>query len=287
MPSEREISQAVFDGISTGAYYAVTALAFSVLWATVRTVNLALIQVVAIGAITTALLAPQGAVVALLGACVAGLVAGVATHYTAVATTVRHGFIAPVIATLGVGLVLEGLMSVTVGDNTRAVDVNLPDSSVTLLGAQMTWPHIIVLGVITAVLVGYGIIARLTPLGLAFRATAWNRELADAYGVNVRRVQFVSASGAALVAGLTGWCIAVVGGNASPVTGAEVGLYGILAMLIGGAGNPVGAVLGGLTVGLINSFGATIVSSSVQSQLSLGLIFCILILRPTGLLKGV
>jgi branched-chain amino acid transport system permease protein len=285
VPGSREIAQAIFDGLSAGASYALLALAFSILWATVRTVNLALIQVVAIGAMAAYAAAPMRAVPALGAAALMGLVAGLLTHYIAIATTLRKGLLVPIIASLGVGLVLQSSMSLTIGDEVRRMPRLLPDGSLQLFGAFLGWGQLIVLAITAGALIVCAAVARLTSIGLSFRATAWRPQLASAYGVDTRRVRLISAAAAAAASGLAGGCIAILSGSASPVTGADAGLSGLVAMLIGGAGNPLGAVVGGLTVGLLDSLGGTIFSTSLQSVLSLGLLFIIMISRPSGLMK--
>lgn len=285
MPSFSEITQALVDGLAVGSSYAILALAFTVLWATVRTVNLALLQVVAVGGLVAFALADAGVVVAFLGAMVVGLIFGLVTHVVAVQSTIKKGLLYPIIASLGVGLLIQGGMSLAAGDDVRVMPDLLPTGVIEVEGIFIGWTPLIVF-LVTAAFVGViAALARFTRLGLGFRASAWQPELAQAYGINVRGVRLFSAGAAGVAAGLAGACAGILAGSVSPYAGAATGLNGLVAMLIGGAGNPIGAVLGGLLVGVLQAFGGLFVSSSMQGVISLALLFLVMILRPSGLMK--
>jgi branched-subunit amino acid ABC-type transport system permease component len=285
MPSFTELAQALVDGLAVGSSYAILALAFTILWATVRTVNLALLQIVAVGGLVAYEFAGSGVVVAFTAAIVASLVLALASHLIAVQSTISKGLLYPIIASLGVGLLLQAAMTLTAGDDVRVMPDLLPTGVLEVGGVFIGWTPLIVFAITGGFLVAAGLIARFTTLGLSFRAAAWQPQLAMAYGVNVRWVRLISAGAAGVAAGLAGACAGILAGSVSPFTGAATGLNGLVGMLIGGAGNPVGAVLGGLLVGVLQALGAVFVSSSMQGVISLSLLFLIMILRPSGLMK--
>src|SRR5258708_1691214 len=123
MSGAAQLVQAVIDGVTIGASYAIIALAFSVIWATTRTVNLALIQIVAVGGLFAYLGAKAGgfALALLLGLAAAGLI-GTVSHYVAIVPTLRKGQIYPIIASLGFGILVQSVLSLTFGNN----DTSLP-----------------------------------------------------------------------------------------------------------------------------------------------------------------
>ncbi len=285
MPSFSEVLQALVDGLAQGSSYAILALAFTVLWATVRTVNMALLQVVAVGGLVAFALADAGVVVAFLAAMVVGLGFGLVTHVVAVQSTIKKGLLYPIIASFGVGLLIQGGMSLTAGDDVKVMPDLLPEGVIEVSGIFIGWTPLIVFLITTGFVLLIAAIARFTKLGLGFRASAWQPELAQAYGINVRGVRLFSAGAAGVAAGLAGACAGILAGSVSPYAGALTGLNGLVAMLIGGAGNPVGAVLGGLLVGVLQAFGGLFVSSSMQGVISLALLFLVMILRPSGLMK--
>lgn len=285
MPSVRELVQAVVDGLAVGTSYAILALAFTILWATVRTINLALLQVVAIGGLTAYAFAGAGAPIAFLAAAGASLVVGLITYYVAVETTIRKGLLYPIIASLGAGLLLQGGMSLIAGDDLRVMPALLPTGVAEVGGIFIGSTALTVAAITGGFVLTVAMLARFTSLGLAFRASAWEPELAVAYGVNVRRVRLLSAGAASVAAGLAGACAAVLAGSVSPYLGAAAGLNGLVAMLIGGAGNAVGAIIGGLLVGLLAALAAVFISSSMQGVVSLGMLFLIMVVKPAGLMR--
>jgi branched-subunit amino acid ABC-type transport system permease component len=129
------------------------------------------------------------------------------------------------------------------------------------------------------------LVMRYTRLGLAFRASSWSPEIAAAYGVNVGLVRFCSAAAAAALAGLAGVFAAVLAGSVSPFLGSAAGLKGIVAMLIGGAGNLPGAVIGGLSIGVIEALSGQVVSGSTSQVVSYAVLFLVMVARPSGLMK--
>lgn len=278
-------AQALADGMAIGASYALLALAFTLLWATVRTVNLALLQTLAISALVCFAMARFGAPVAFAAAAVTGLGVGIATHLVAVQSTISKGQLYPIIASLGVGLLLQGGMSLTVGDNLRTMPTLLPSGLLRLQGVFISWASLIILLVTVICLFGIAALSRVTTLGLAFRASAWQPALAATYGVDVRRIRLISAGAAGALTGLSGAFTAVLGGSVSPTLGASAGLNGLVGMLIGGAGNPAGAVVGGLTVGGLQSLAGEFAPTSIKGIVSLALLFLILIVRPSGLMR--
>jgi branched-chain amino acid transport system permease protein len=126
MPSITQLLQSLSDGLATGASYAVLALAFTVLWATVRTVNMAILQLVTVGGVVAYYAAGAGAVVAFLAGIGAATGLGLITHYSAVRPTLKNGQIYPIIATLGVGLLITGGISLIFGEDLQTVPPLLP-----------------------------------------------------------------------------------------------------------------------------------------------------------------
>ena len=120
-------------------------------------------------------------------------------------------------------------------------------------------------------------------LGRAFRACAMNPYAARLSGIDVRAMRSL----AFVLAGLIG---AVVGLVVTPLTlmqydtGIAIGIKGFIACVIGGLGNPLGAVLGGLLLGVSESFATWGVGSGYKSAISLAVLIVFLLVRPSGLL---
>ena len=88
-----------------------------------------------------------------------------------------------------------------------------------------------------------------------------------------------------LLIGLAGVFIALTAGSVGPLLGATAGLKGMVAMLIGGAGNLPGAVVGGLAVGLVESVSLQYTTSALSGAIAFAVLFALMVLKPSGLMK--
>lgn len=277
--------QVIVDGITLGASYAILALAFSMLWATVRTVNVALLQTMMVAGIFSYLGAYYGLVPAFFIGLIAGVSAGIGSHYVAVASTINRGLIFPIVASLGLGVAMKAIASIIFSDDIRPVPDLLPQGGIILSGVYIGWDSLITVCVIAALITPLMLVMRYSRLGLAFRATSWAPDLANSYGVNVRAIRLLSAAAAAVSASLAGIFAVLNDGSVSPALGAHAGLTGLVAMLIGGAGNLPGAVVGGLSIGIIEAASGVFISSAAAQAVSYGVLFFIMVFKPSGLMK--
>ena len=124
---------------------------------------------------------------------------------------------------------------------------------------------------------------RRTWLGRAMRASSENPRAALLMGISPKNMSTVAFAMAGAMGGLAGALIAPIA-SANYDSGLFFGLKGFSAAVLGGLGSPVGAVLGGLLLGLIESFTAGYLSSSYKDALALTLLILMLLLRPSGLL---
>jgi branched-chain amino acid transport system permease protein len=122
-----------------------------------------------------------------------------------------------------------------------------------------------------------------TRLGKAMRATACNPRAASLMGVNVNSMVLLSFA-------LSGALGAIAGIIIVPITtlsfdiGVMLGLKGFAAAVLGGYGNSLGAVLGGLLLGVLESVGAGVISSTYKDVIAFGILLLVLFIKPSGLL---
>lgn len=285
MPSFTRVIQAIVDGLMAGSLYALVAVAFSILWASVRTVNLGLLQVSAMGGIIAYSLSANGAVVAILGGVTAAGVVGLLIHFVAIKPFLKKWALLPIVASLGAGLLVRGAVILLFGEQSKRMPQLVPTGTWEMSGVFIRRTGVVVLVVALAfVLVGLYLTAR-TRIGLAFRASSWNADIAGAYGVDTERVRVGSAFAAAVAVGLAGVLAGVLAGSVHPYMGEDNGLKGLVAMLLGGAGNLPGALLAGLLVGMLESGAGMFISGALKNVVSYGLLFLVMVVKPSGLLK--
>lgn len=277
--------QAAVDGTMTGSLYALVALAFSLVWATMRTVNLAFLQLIAFAAVIGWASADFGAAPAILFAVLATAGLTLVTHFVAIQPLLERQRMAPIVASIGAGLLLQGVLSDIAGSQLRIMPALFPGGVFDIDGIFVRKTGIAVVAVVLGFVLLTIVVFRYTLVGLAFRATSWAPELGSAYGVNTTAVQVGSVLASGIAIGLAGVLTAVLAGSASPFMGTDAGLKGVIAMLVGGAGNVYGAVAGGLLIGILESVAELYVSSAMKTAISFGLLLLVMILRPGGLLK--
>lgn len=285
MPSLTRVLQALVDGLMIGSLYALVAVSFSILWASVRTVNLGLLQVSAMGGVVAYSLSANGTVIALLGGVLAAGAAGLIVHLVAIRPFLKKWALLPIVASLGAGLLVRGAVIFFFGEEPKRMPQLLPTGVWEISGVFIRRTGTIVLVVaLFFVLLALYLTAK-SKVGLAFRASSWNSDIARAYGVNIERVRLGSAFAAAIAVGLVGVLTGVLAGSVHPYLGEANGLKGLVAMLLGGAGNLPGALLAGLLVGMLESGAGMFVSSAMKNVVSFGLLFVVMIVKPSGLLR--
>ena len=277
--------QFLFSGITSGAVYAFVALAFSVTFNSSGIVNFAQGQFVMIGGmVASGLHTAYGISVfpamllGVAGASVAGLIMGV-------------GFILPMLAlgeftlilvTLGLGNVIEGIALAVWGTDPRALPSLVDVETVRVGGAYLTIDSILIVGMILVTLVAFSLFIRYTRWGRAMRATSIDTTVASSLGVNVPMTIVFAFVLSAFFGGLAGVLLTPLI-STSAQTGLLMTLKGFTGAVRGGISSPVGSVIGGFTLGLIEAFATGFISSTYQNAIGLGLMILLLMVRPQGL----
>lgn len=276
-------AQTLVGGLSFGAIYALVAIGFSLVYRTMGLVNFAHGDILMIGAY----LASTFYLTAHLNFWIA-LVAGIVL--TAVLGLVIERVLRPLerkdidlmlIGTIGFGIVLEAVATIIWGTTGRAVPTPFGGSPLVIAGVRIRPYDIAVMAIMIVATIGLVQFLHHTRRGAAMQAVAMDPDAATSVGVHVGRsnaIAFAIGAGlAALAGGLAGPMLYV-----SPTMGGSLGIKAFAAAIIGGFGNIPGAVVGGLSIGVLDSF----VSGHAQgySDLVVFLVFTVFVMiRPTGI----
>jgi branched-chain amino acid transport system permease protein len=183
--------------------------------------------------------------------------------------------------TLGLSLLIANVLLMTFGGQPKSVR-SPAEGDLHIAGALVSVPRLIAFGgaiVLAAVLT---LVLRRTRLGLTIRSVAANAEGAALVGVNVRRVF-------ALTFGLGAACVGAAGGlvlpflSLTPSTGEQFTILAFVIVVLGGLGSVTGAVLGGLTIGLVQTVGGLYFPGDGALLLVFAVFVLVLFLRPQGL----
>lgn len=279
--------QLAIAGVSVGSIYALVALAIVLPFKASGVLNFAQGEVVTVGAyaalILTQLALPYPLV--LLGVVVLGAVGGVVIERLLIRPIVAAPEFTLVIATFAIGLLIKGVISLRFGDSPASIDGPFGSDPLLVAGMRFNptslWILVCTLAVTLAVIAFF----RHARLGKAMRAVSVNPEAAMLMGVRVGTVYRWSWAISTAIGALAGLLVApLVGVN--PELGQLV-LRGLLAAVIGGFTSVGGAIVGGLAVGLIETYAGVLVGSAFKNLMPFVLLMLLLTLRPQGLFGAV
>jgi branched-chain amino acid transport system permease protein len=279
-----ELLQFVFSGLTVGATYALVALGFAIIYNASGVINFAQGEFVMAGGMASAFLVAAGVPLplAVVMAVAAGVAIGVALEKFAIEPVRRAPVVTLIIITIGASIAIRGLAQLLLGKQFHTVPPFTGDQPIAIGGATLLPQSLWVMGASVAVVIGLSAFFGRTKLGKAMLATANNRHAAQLVGINVRIILLLSFGLSALLG-------AVAGALISPITltsfdvGIMVGLKGFAAAMLGGLGNGIGAISGGLLLGLAEALGAGYLSSAYKDVIAFVIILAVLVFMPGGL----
>ena len=184
--------------------------------------------------------------------------------------------------TLGLSILIENLALMFFKGDTRTISVSYSDTMVELGPTLVSLPKIISFGAAMALCAALGLFIQRTDTGRAIRAVAKERVGARLVGIDVERV-FAISFGIGLATLGAAACLLMPIFYVSPTTGHVFVMVAFTVVVLGGMGSFLGAVIGGLIVGLTESFGGLFLGESL-GQIGISLIFILILLfRPSGL----
>lgn len=186
-----------------------------------------------------------------------------------------------VVTTLGMGIVLQNLAVLLFGTSEYPFPKLL--DGVVMLGSARVEKQLLATFAITLVLVlVFDYFVNRTLMGKAIKAVAFDRKAAEAQGINSRGIVLLSMVLMAVLAGVAGLLVAPMI-SAHPYMGTLIGIKGFAAAILGGMGSPLGAIVGGLIVGVSEQLVGGFVNPGLKDAIGLIILFLILILRPQGI----
>ena len=280
MPSATLLGQAVVSGLLAGGLYGLLALGLSLSWGLLRLVNLAHFALALLGAYLTYQLgsvlhlSPWLAAVVLVPAFFA---LGVALHL--VFAHFRVTEFTSLLVTFGIAVILESVIQYFWTADYRRYET--PYASASLRMGPLFVPLLELLACLTAATLALATWAwlRFTYVGKALRAAAEDPAIAGAFGVDHRRHALLLSGLSAAYAGVAGTFIALIATLAPSQIWAWLGVV-FAVVIIGGLGNPVGALLAGFLIGMSESVTMAVAAPAWAPLVSFSILIGLLIFRP-------
>jgi branched-chain amino acid transport system permease protein len=295
--------QELVNGITTGALYSLVALGFSMVYGVLKLLNFAHGDLYMVGAYIGFFIIqffggaadvdiPVPLLLAIMFVVAAGLVGGlgVAMERFAYRPLRDAPRIAPLITAIGISFFLESAALLLFGSQFReyntaefiSLSSGIRIGSVTIDSVQIL---VLVLGLL--LMTGLQLLVNRTRLGRQVRAVAADREAAEMLGINVNFVITATFFLGSALAGIAGVMGGLLFNTVSATIGFTAGLKAFTAAVVGGIGSIPGAMLGGLVIGVAESFVTGYISSTYSNLIVFGLLIVVMLVRPSGLLGRV
>jgi branched-chain amino acid transport system permease protein len=274
------------NGVANGMIYAALGLALVLIWRATRIINFAQ---GAAGMLTTfiafSLLSHgMGYWWAFVLVLIIGFAIGAVTDRILIRPLHRRSELHPVIVTIGLLVVFEGLVGAIYGNASRGFPAAFSQRGLRVGRTAIAFSHfdLFILVAVLALMTGTLVLFRFTALGLRMRATAFSREISRLLGVRVGLL-LTLGWGLAGIAGSLAGLLAAPTSAFSPYYMDLILVYGFTAAVIGGLESPVGALVGGLVTGLCISYVGGYLGSALQPLGALALLMVALMVRPEGI----
>lgn len=280
--------QQVVNGISLGATYAVFAMGCTLIFGVLNIVNMAQGAFfmggayLGLEAARMGLPTPLALLVALVGGGVLGVLAELIVFRTLRARG-GHRWMG-LVASLALARLLVGVAQEIFGTQVqRYPSVDLLTLAWNVGGVRIQLLQVLILGVSIGLMALLALTLQRSSVGRAIRTVAFSEDVAKIVGVPVGRTILATFFLAGALAGAAGLLLGMLFNVVSPFMGEHMLVKGLTVIILGGLGNVPGAVAGGFLLGLIEVFSVAYVSSSFRDAIGFGLIFLILLVKPTGL----
>lgn len=277
--------QYVLSGLAVGAIYSLIGLGFSIMWSASRAANFAHGDVVMLGAVLSVVFVGMGfpLSLALPSSVAICVVYGVLIERYAVRPFTKEATgIGWMLATIGIGIMLESYVTIEYGSFAKPLPTPLIEEPIKIFGAGI-YPQEVLIPIFTlSCLFGLEYFYRHTMVGRAIRAVAFNPVTAGLMGINVKRMTAISFGIAAALGGIAGFLIAPIA-QASATMGLLLGLKGFAVAIIAGITQARGVVVMGLVYGVLEKFIEGYISTAAREAIGFAVIIILLFAFPQGI----
>lgn len=279
-----EFLQYLFTGITIGATYALIALGFTLIYNASHVINFAQGEFLMIGGMATVSLMAMGVpmLLAIILAVVLAGILGILLQRFAIAPAKQADVVTLIIITIGASIFIRGLAQLVWGKEYHVMPNFSSDEPIRIFGAVLNSQSLWVLGIGAILVVGLVLFFTRTLIGKAILATSMNKEAARLVGIRTQLVLMLAFMVSALLGSVAGVVVAPITFTSYDI-GIMLGLKGFVAAAIGGLGSGVGAVVGGLLLGVVEAMAAGYISSDYKDAVAFSMILVVLFFMPRGL----
>ena len=292
------ILQHFINGLTVGGIYALIALGYTMVYGILKFINFAHGEILMMGTYisliiydvflnyfkTPFLIFVAFIISLIIGICF-GVTLGVSVEILAYKPLRNAPRLAPLLSAIGVSIILSNLAAFLFGTKSKKFQYPFDNTPITISGISISPNQLMILILSLILMVGLKIFIDKTKTGKAMRAASENQKVASLMGININRIisiTFAIGSGLAVIAGV----LIALDYKVYPTMGTMAGLKAFIAAVVGGIGNISGAMLGGIILGLLETFGTAVLGLPVgfKDIIAFGVLIIILLFKPEGIL---
>jgi len=274
-------------GLSVGCIYALVALGYSLIFASIRLLHFAQGDLLMIGgffALTMVLTFKLGLYTGIIAVMIIAGVLGFLIERFAYRPIPQRMIAARIMSTLGIGLILRNMTILIWGPQPRGLPPAVfSGPPIHLPGMTVPPAYYLILIISVAIMILLTLFLGKTKLGLAMRTTAHDQSLAELMGIETSRVMSLSFMIGAAIAAAAGMLVAPIT-FISQGMGFRLGIKGFAAAVLGGFGNIPGSMIGGIILGLLETIGGSFISSGYKDCIAFVVLILVLIFKPAGIM---
>jgi branched-chain amino acid transport system permease protein len=279
------VLQVLLNGIFLGAIYANIAVGFSLAWGVMDVINVTHGTMIVIGSFITFFLFKFAGIDPFLSIPVSMFVLFLIGYFSQkylLNLVVKVGIFLSLTLTFGLDLVLINVVLLIFTGDYRSVTPSYSGSNFQIGSIIIPYIRLATLGICVLLTVLLQLFLTHTKKGNAIRATAQNRQAAEIVGINVAKVYSITLGVSAALAGACGSLISMVQ-SFTPFEGGFFIMKAFIICVLGGLGNVMGAIIGGLVLGVAETMGARIFGTGFQEAISAIIMILVLIFMPKGI----
>lgn len=281
-----ELFAFLLSGVTVGFIYALVGLGFTVIYNSSGIINFSQGEFVMAGGMSTVFLMYAGVplgfafILAIMATSIVGIIL-----YKLLAISKDSSHISLIILTLGFAIFLRGLAQVVFDKQLHTMPSFVGDGSFEIFGATLTYQSLLVIVVSLIIVASLYFFFKRTKTGQAMVAASDNPDAARLMGISLKKILVLNFAISAVIASIGGILLTPITSTNYEV-GIMLGLKGFSAAIIGGLGNPWGAVAGGLILGILESLVAGYISSEYKDAVAFIVLLGILFFMPGGIFSN-
>ena len=279
----------LFSGLSLGSIYAIIALGYTMVYGIAKMLNFAHGDVIMIGSYIAFIAINQMGIsipIAIILAALSCTIIGIVIERIAYKPLRNATSLAVLITAIGVSYFLQNIALLIFGANTKSFKSVVPFEPIKLFNGELTIPSVTIVTIIVCIviMIALTLFINKTKFGQAMLAVSEDKVASTFMGIDVNNTIALTFAIGSFLAAIAGVLLCSAYPVLSPTTGAMPGIKAFVAAVLGGIGSIPGAFIGGLLLGLLESFSKAYISSQLSDAIVFSVLIIVLLVRPTGIL---